>query len=182
MTPLRRSLLKRCCIAALVITSLALPASGRVVLVGLDGASWNVIDPMIAAGELPNLAAIARDGVSADLETVEPVTSPVVWTSIATGRSPSNHGVTDFFSTSTDVATPTVFERLAARGMRVGLYDYLMTWPPVDLPNGFVIPGWLRRDDAVTPSDVWTRAGTSPWVNAYTPLKTNAYCKEKPWT
>jgi hypothetical protein len=111
--------------------------------------------------------------VTAELETVEPVTSPVVWTSIATGRTPENHGVTDFFSSALDIETPTVFERLSARGVRVGLYDFLMTWPPVDLPKGFVIPGWLRQDESVSPPDVWSRVQIEPWVNAYDPLKTN---------
>lgn len=158
----------------LVSLSCATPAAaGRVVLVGLDGGSWNVIDPMIAAGELPNLAAIVAAGVTAELETVEPVTSPVVWTSIATGRTPEHHGVTDFFKTALQIRTPTVFERLAARGMRVGLYDYLMTWPPASLPGGFVIPGWLRRDDTVTPADAWSRIDLAAWSNAYDPLKTS---------
>ena len=146
-------------------------ADARVVLVGMDGASWNVIDPMLAAGELPHFRALMADGVHADLDTVEPVTSPVVWTSIATGRSPEHHGVTDFFSNATRIEVPTMFERLAAQGRRVGLYDYLMTWPPAPLPQGFVIPGWLRRDDTTSPRDVWSRAEISPWVNRYAPLR-----------
>jgi predicted AlkP superfamily phosphohydrolase/phosphomutase len=156
-----------------VVLLLAAAAEARVVLVGIDGGSWNVVDPLLAAGELPNLAAIAREGVTADLETVEPVSSPVVWTSIATGRSPAAHGVTDFFSTALDVRVPSAFERLAARGLRVGLYDYLMTWPPATLEGGFVIPGWLRRDRAVTPPDVWARIPLTPWTNSYDALKTN---------
>jgi arylsulfatase A-like enzyme len=115
---------------------------------------------------LPNLAALAARGVTAEMTTVEPVISPVVWTSIATGRSPAAHGVTDFFRNRTHVRVPTVFERLAARGQRVGLYEYLVTWPPRALPNGFVIPDWLRRDDRVTPPDVFARAGLEPY--AYT--------------
>ncbi len=160
--------------AALALAAGPAPSAlARVILVGLDGASWNVIDPMVAAGELPNLAAIAREGVTAELETVEPVTSPVVWTSIATGRSPEHHGVTDFFTTAARIRTPTIFERLAAQGHRVGLYDYLMTWPPIALPDGFVIPGWLRRDDSLHPPDLWQLIGFDPWVNAYGPLKTS---------
>ena len=62
--------------------------AGRVVLVGIDGASWPVIDGMIAEGALPAYADLARRGVSAELATVEPVVSPVVWTSLATGRMP----------------------------------------------------------------------------------------------
>ena len=89
-----------------------------------------MIDPLIAEGALPHFAALAKDGVSADLATVEPVNSPTVWTSIATGRSPEAHGITNFFDTALDRQVPTVFERLAAGGRRVGLYDYLATWPP----------------------------------------------------
>jgi hypothetical protein len=48
---------------------------------------------------------------------------------------------------------------MAGLGLRVGLYDYLVTWPPAELPGGFVIPGWIRRDEAVTPPGVFERAG-----------------------
>lgn len=142
-------------------------------MLGVDGGSWNVIDPMLEKGELPHLAALMQRGFHADLDTVEPVTSPVVWTSIATGRSPEAHGVTDFFSTRLTVQTPSVFERLAAAGLRVGLYDFLMTWPPATLPDGFVIPGWLRRDEAVHPADVWDRIPFEPYVNDYDAAKTS---------
>jgi hypothetical protein len=133
-----------------------------VLLLGVDGATWSVIDPLLAAGELPNFAALAADGVTAELATVEPVNSPTVWTSIATGRSPEAHGITNFFDTALDRQVPTIFERLAASGRRVGLYDYLATWPPASFPGGFVIPGWTRRDPAVTPGDVFARAGLAP--------------------
>lgn len=138
---------------------LAVPASARVVLIGVDGATWRLIDPLLAAGRLPSLAAIAGRGGTAEIETVEPVNSPTVWTSIATGRSPDAHGVTDFLKKSISVQVPTIFERLAAQGKRVGTYDYLVTWPPRRLPGGFVIPGWLRRDESVTPTDAFERAG-----------------------
>jgi hypothetical protein len=121
-----------------------------------------VLDPLLAEGALPQLAALAAGGVTADLDTVEPVNSPTVWTSIASGRSPEAHRVTDFFKTALDRPVPTVFERLAAAGRRLGLYDYLATWPPPSLPRGFVIPGWTRRDDAVAPPDAFARAGLAP--------------------
>jgi len=136
------------------------------VLFGIDGGSWPLIDHALAAGELPAFAAFSARGVTAELETVEPVISPTVWSSIATGRSPEAHGITDFFRNRTHLRVPTVFERMAARGLRVGLYDYLVTWPPRTLPNGFVIPGWLRRDERVTPPDVFARAGVTPYFYA----------------
>jgi hypothetical protein len=143
----------------------------RVVLVGIDGASWNVIDPLLEAGKLPTLAGLITRGVSAELETVEPVISPVVWTSIATGRTPAAHGIEHFLSTRFELAVPTIFERLASRGHRVGLYDYLVTWPPPSLEDGFVIPSWLRRDEAVTPRDLWTRVRLAPYANSYDGLR-----------
>ena len=121
-----------------------------------------MIDPLVAEGALPSFAKLAADGVQAELETVEPVNSPTVWTSIATGRSPSAHGISNFLQTALDRKVPTVFERLAAAGRRVGLYDYLVTWPPTALPNGFMIPGWTQRDAAREPPDVFARAGLKP--------------------
>jgi len=149
-------------LAALLLLPAAADANGRVVLVGVDGAGWTLLDPWIAEGALPNLAALLRDGVHADLATVEPVNSPTVWTSIATGRSPEVHTITDFFSTALDRPVPSIFERLAAQGVRVGLYGYLKTWPPPSFPGGFVIPGWTRRDDSMAPPDVLGRAGYAP--------------------
>lgn len=138
-----------------VCCALVLPAAShaRVLLIGIDGGAWRTLDPMIAKGELPHLASLIERGVSANMATVEPVTSPVVWTSIATGRSPAAHGVTDFFNTRGSIQVPSIYERLAAAGYRVGLYDMLMTWPPAPLPNGFSVPGWLRRDENTWPAD-----------------------------
>jgi hypothetical protein len=148
-------------LAALVVLApaVALPARARVVIVGVDGACWSVLDPLLADGRLPHVAALAARGVTAEMETVEPVISPVVWTSIATGRSPAAHGVTDFLKDARDVAVPTVFERLAVQGLRVGTYEWLVSWPPRALPGGFVIPGWLRRDDRTEPPDALAGRG-----------------------
>ncbi len=133
------------------------PAGARVVLIGVDGGSWNLIDPRL--DELPQLRAIAERGVTGNLSTVRPVSSPTVWTSVATGREPDAHGIQSFYATARNVRVATTWDRLAAQGLRVGLYDYLMTWPPRELPGGFVIPGWLRRDDRTAPPDVFARAG-----------------------
>lgn len=135
------------------------PEGPPLVLLGIDSLGWEMIDPLIAAGEMPNMAALAERGVTAELSIVQPPFSPPNWTSIATGRSPEAHGVDGFFDNRLAIRVPTVFERLSAAGLKVGLYDYLITWPPRPLPGGFMIPGWLRLDDRVEPADLAVRAG-----------------------
>jgi hypothetical protein len=149
-------------------------AHARVFVFGIDGASWRLLDEGMARGELPSFAALAARGVTAEMETVEPVISPTVWTTIATGRSPEAHGVTDFFRNRTHVRVPTVFERLARSGRRVGLYDWLVTWPPRTIPGGFVIPDWLRRDERITPPDAFARAGVTPYAYSMEGVRTLA--------
>lgn len=70
--------------------------AGRLFLLGIDGATWDKIDPLIAKGKLPNFALLKKDGATARLKTIVPTASPVIWTSIATGHTPLEHGIQDF--------------------------------------------------------------------------------------
>jgi hypothetical protein len=72
----------------------------RVFVLGLDGLAWEVVDPMVAAGRLPNLARVMERGRAFDLETILPTYSPVIWTSIATGKDRFQHGVHDHVRTT----------------------------------------------------------------------------------
>lgn len=74
------------------------PASSgqRLLFVGIDGASWTFMEPLIARGDLPNIAALRARGSSGPLETLKPTYSPALWTTFATGRPPRRHGVEDF--------------------------------------------------------------------------------------
>lgn len=69
----------------------------KVVLVGLDGADWRVIRPLMEKGELPAFAGMARDGASGDLATLHDSNSAVIWASMYTGETPERHGVLDFY-------------------------------------------------------------------------------------
>jgi predicted AlkP superfamily phosphohydrolase/phosphomutase len=71
----------------------------RVLLFGFDGASWEVMDPLIEQGRLPNIAALARRGRTFDVETLRPTFSPVIWTSIATGKDRFQHAIHDVVQT-----------------------------------------------------------------------------------
>jgi predicted AlkP superfamily phosphohydrolase/phosphomutase/predicted Zn-dependent protease len=68
----------------------------KLLLIGWDAADWKVIRPLLAAGQMPNLARLIRQGVSGNLATIYPVLSPMLWTSIATGKRPYKHGIHGF--------------------------------------------------------------------------------------
>jgi hypothetical protein len=69
----------------------------KVAFVGLDGADWRVLRPMIDRGELPAFAEMIKNGSTASLATFPDSSSAVIWTSIYTGALPGRHGVLDFF-------------------------------------------------------------------------------------
>jgi predicted AlkP superfamily phosphohydrolase/phosphomutase/Tfp pilus assembly protein PilF len=67
-----------------------------IVLVGLDGVDWQILDPLIEAGRTPNLADLKRRSAWGHLRSFEPMLSPLLWTTAATGKSPDEHGIIDF--------------------------------------------------------------------------------------
>jgi tetratricopeptide (TPR) repeat protein len=68
----------------------------KVLLIGWDAADWKVINPLIDAGKMPNLARLIESGVMGNIATLQPCLSPMLWTSIATGKRPYKHGVHGF--------------------------------------------------------------------------------------
>ena len=68
----------------------------RLLLIGWDAADWKVIDPLLAAGQMPNLAGLISGGVRGNIATIYPALSPMLWTSIATGKRPYKHGIHGF--------------------------------------------------------------------------------------
>jgi predicted AlkP superfamily phosphohydrolase/phosphomutase/tetratricopeptide (TPR) repeat protein len=78
------------------IRSLAQQTNVRTLIVGLDGADWQIAEPLIEQGRLPILASLRLRGAHANLKTLLPILSPLIWTSVATGVTPDRHGVLDF--------------------------------------------------------------------------------------
>lgn len=68
----------------------------RLLVVGWDSADWKVIRPLMEAGQMPMLSKLLAEGVGGNLATLEPSLSPMLWTTIATGRHAAEHGVHGF--------------------------------------------------------------------------------------
>lgn len=146
------------CVAWLVVVAWPTPRiAPKLVMLGVDGSTFDVIDPMVEAGELPAFGRLARQAVRMELTAREPLTSPVLWTTIASGRPPVEHGVFSFRTRSTDCRVPRFWDVAAASGLRVGLFKWLVTWPPPEV-DGFVVPGWLAEDATTRPASLgWSK-------------------------
>jgi len=111
-----------------------------VLFVGLDGADWEILDPYIQEGRMPNLAALSREGRTGILTTIQPPVSPLVWTTEMTGVSPLEHGILDFtrFHPKTgerepipreERRVPAVWNMASAAGQSVAVFGLWATWP-----------------------------------------------------
>ena len=76
----------------------------KVLFIGWDAADWRVINPLMDAGKLPNLQRLVERGVMGNITTLHPVLSPMLWTTIATGKRPYKHGILGFAEPTPDGA------------------------------------------------------------------------------
>jgi len=107
----------------------------RVLVVGLDGADWPVMEPLIEAGYLPHLGALVSGGARFELDCVPadpaiPCFCPPVWTSIATGRSAEEHLIRGFYTPAGDRPVKALWNLVHDHGGRSTLIAYRGTWPP----------------------------------------------------
>ena len=68
----------------------------RVILLGIDGLEWEVLSPLVASGRVPNLARFLERGASGEIYTTLPTYSPILWATIATGKTRNEHGIRGF--------------------------------------------------------------------------------------
>ena len=127
----------------------------KLLIIGIDGATFDLVRPWAAAGHLPHLNSLLQGGVHGDLaSTLPPVTSPA-WPTFMTGCNPGKHGVFDFIQpqgadfslvNSTKIRQPTIWQRLSHAGYRVGVLNVPVTYPPQAI-NGFMVTGILSPRD-----------------------------------
>jgi predicted AlkP superfamily phosphohydrolase/phosphomutase len=125
----------------------------KMLVVGVDGGTFDLIRPWSQMGYLPHFAKLLEVGVQGTLmSTIPPITGPA-WVSFQTGRNPGQHGIFDWLKRSQDgyhlvpinahsVPFPTLWDLLGQHGKRVGVINVPVTYPPKPV-NGFLITGML---------------------------------------
>lgn len=123
----------------------------KVLIIGIDGATFDIVGPLVRKGALPNIARLMDSGAHGTLKATMPVLSPVSWTSFSTGVDPGNHGIFDFLvrAEGTYDLTPAVSSRRLVKpvwkvaselGKKAVVLNVPATFPP-DEVNGFMISG-----------------------------------------
>ena len=139
----------------------------RLLVVALDGADFRLLQPWMDAGDLPHLAALARDGAHGPLRSVVPPLTPPAWASFATGKRPDRHGVFGFTERGADaeelrpvnagnIRGATLWDYLREFGVRSAVVGVPMTYPPTPL-DGALVSGFMTpagRRDFVRPSEM----------------------------
>jgi hypothetical protein len=131
-------------------------ARRRVLLVEVNEVTWNLIDPLIEEGKLPNFALLKREGawgapISVDLP---PQLDPwITWTTVYTGRPQSEHNVFFLQQPPESIRAKRIWELCAEAGLSVGVYGSLCSWPPQEV-KGFYVPDTFAPDPATYPESL----------------------------
>ena len=136
----------------------------KVLLIGWDAADWNVIDPLLEAGHMPALQRLIERGVRGNIATLDPPFSPMLWTSIATGKTADQHGIFHFTQPREDGinARPVLslgrkvkalWNILSQEGLRSNVVGW---WPshPAEPIRGAMVSNFFQKPQGLTP-DEW---------------------------
>ena len=133
----------------------------KAIILGLDGATWDVLLPRVERGEMPNLAALLQQGAWGGLRSTTPPFSAQAWVSLSTGKNQARHGVVDFwerspgapltehrtFVSSRLVRGETLWQTAGRHGRQVGVVNVPVTYPPAPV-QGYQVSGFLTPPEA----------------------------------
>jgi len=136
----RRCLLALAAFVLLVQACRSKPSPGRLIVLGLDGMDPEVVDLLMSEGKLPHFARLRREGAYGRLISQKPLLSPIIWTTIATGKPPEQHGIGHFVAvneqsgeqlpvTSQMRKTKALWNIFSDAGRRVAVVGWWATWP-----------------------------------------------------
>ncbi len=128
----------------------------KVMMIGLDGATFTLLDPMMQRGVMPHLRSVVQQGVRADLMSTRNPLTPPAWTSMITGRSPEAHGIYDFLRPALlkdggvflkindfrDNHCETVWSIVNRSGKRATSLNFYGMAPPPEV-DGYIISGFV---------------------------------------
>ncbi len=123
----------------------------KVLVLGIDGGEWSLVEPWAAEGKLPNLARLMARGARGKLRSSFPPMTAAAWTSFITGKNPGKHGIFDFYELEPNSyrirytnanarRAPSLWKMLSEAGKRVCVVNVPMTYPPEQV-NGCLIAG-----------------------------------------
>lgn len=142
-------------------------ASPRVLIIGFDGGTWDLFYPAIQKGKMPRLQTLIEQGAHGPLETILPTLTPVVWTTIATGRMPDDHGITAVVEKDPETGqmrplssysskVKPMWRIVSGEGLDVSIVRWPVTWP-VETVNGEMVSDYAfqrQRDRRTWPAEL----------------------------
>lgn len=137
----------------LVLRPIPEQAPVKMLVFGVDGATFDILDKGIADGELPAFAQVQGQGTHAVLQSMDPMFSPLLWTTMASGKTPEDHGVRGFHVQATAAKVPRIWDVAEAEGYSVGIYKWLVSYPPRPV-DGFIVPAWLAPGPETWPMEL----------------------------
>ncbi|MCW3086443.1 MAG: hypothetical protein JWP12_3809 [Bacteroidetes bacterium] len=127
----------------------------KVLVIGWDAADWKIINPLLDAGLMPALESLINKGVMGDIATLDPVLSPILWTSIATGKTGDKHGILNFVEpvpdkmelrpvTSTSRKCKALWNILSQNDLKSNIIGW---WPsnPAEPINGAMVSNFFQK-------------------------------------
>jgi len=143
----------------------------RVLVIGIDGGTWDLLDPLMSDGTMPKLKDLLRGAARGVLRSVDPPLTPAAWSTVLTGKDPGGHGIFDFLRTFSGFSTlkgrdryvvssrllprPYLYDHLGNAGKRVISINVPLTYPPHEI-NGLMVTGMFtpRGSDFTHPASL----------------------------
>lgn len=155
----------------------------KVIIIGLDGGTWEILSPLVQSGKTPFLASLVQNGAYGILRSTLPPVTATAWTSFITGKNPGKHGLFDFqrmdfesqerkLTFSTDCKSATLMDYLNEAGKNSLFINVPLTFPPQPI-NGINIAGFPVPPDSdfVYPPEMQSRIKgmgyVTDWMELY---------------
>jgi len=122
----------------------------------MDGLEWSVIEPLMEAGRMPHMASLVERGVGGTIQTMVPTFSPVLWTTMATGALPAQHGILNFSQIEADGSlglpytsncrkVPAVWNIVGEYGRSVLSTAWWVSWPAEKVDDGRIVASYAAQ-------------------------------------